>query len=315
MLNFIKKLIIFFIPYGIVNIYNKGYIGIFFQGIYLKIKYRNFKPKYYLSVVAVIKNEGQYLVEWLEFHKLVGVEKFYLYDNESEDNTKDVLQPYIQCGMVEYYFCPGKAKQEWAYNDILKKTGNETFWLALIDIDEFILPIEKETIPMILKEFEGYGGLGVHWLIYGSGWKDKKDDGFVIERFKDHSETDFFQNKTFKMIINPRWVSKIGIYYSVYDNFFNVFYSIFKKGFCVNENHEKLGSGPFNATITIKKIRINYYFSKSKEEYLKKRESGRSTMLDVKKIFENFEKFNKNDIKNDTIMDIYAQKLKKELNC
>jgi hypothetical protein len=46
-----------------------------------------------LAVCAIAKNEGAYFKEWLEYHRLVGVEKFYIYDNESDDDTKEVLAP------------------------------------------------------------------------------------------------------------------------------------------------------------------------------------------------------------------------------
>lgn len=46
----------------------------------------------YLSICAVIKNEGPYLEEWIEFHRIQGVEHFYLYDNGSADQTKDILE-------------------------------------------------------------------------------------------------------------------------------------------------------------------------------------------------------------------------------
>ena len=41
----------------------------------------------YLSVVAVMKDELRNLPEWLDFHRRVGVEHFYLYDNNSTDGT------------------------------------------------------------------------------------------------------------------------------------------------------------------------------------------------------------------------------------
>ena len=53
------------------------------------------KYPYKLSVVAIMKNEGPYLREWIEYHKLVGVEKFYLYNNGSTDDTVEILSPYV----------------------------------------------------------------------------------------------------------------------------------------------------------------------------------------------------------------------------
>ncbi len=44
----------------------------------------NFKHEF--AIAAIVKNEGRYLREWIEFHRLVGCTKFYIYDNNSTDN-------------------------------------------------------------------------------------------------------------------------------------------------------------------------------------------------------------------------------------
>ncbi len=59
------------------------------------------QPEYYLAVCAIAKNEGAYFEEWIEWHRKLGVEKFYIYDNESTDNTKEILAPYVESGLVE----------------------------------------------------------------------------------------------------------------------------------------------------------------------------------------------------------------------
>jgi hypothetical protein len=35
----------------------------------------------YLSICAIFRHEAPYLREWIEFHKLIGAERFFLYDN------------------------------------------------------------------------------------------------------------------------------------------------------------------------------------------------------------------------------------------
>src|SRR4029079_6813486 len=55
---------------------------------------------YYLSVVAIVKNEVRYLEEWLDFHCLVGCSHFYIYDNGSTDGTADLLRKYECKGIV-----------------------------------------------------------------------------------------------------------------------------------------------------------------------------------------------------------------------
>ena len=68
-------------------------------------------PQYYLAVCAIAKDEGPYFKEWIEWHRKQGVDKFYVYDNESTDCTKEVLEPYIKSGLVEYTYFPGYRMQ------------------------------------------------------------------------------------------------------------------------------------------------------------------------------------------------------------
>ena len=48
----------------------------------------------------MFRNEAAYLKEWIEYHHLAGVEHFWLYNNNSTDQWQDVLQPYIDWGIV-----------------------------------------------------------------------------------------------------------------------------------------------------------------------------------------------------------------------
>lgn len=43
--------------------------------------------RFALAVCAIFKDEAAYLREWLDFHLLMGVEHFYLYDNGSSDQS------------------------------------------------------------------------------------------------------------------------------------------------------------------------------------------------------------------------------------
>ena len=93
-----------------------------------------------LSVVSILKNEGHYLKEWLDYHIVAGVEHFYLYDNESPDNQAEVAKPYVAAGLVDYIPAPGKFMQCAAYNDAVKRFKFQSRYMAFIDGDEFIYP-------------------------------------------------------------------------------------------------------------------------------------------------------------------------------
>ncbi len=93
-----------------------------------------------LAIVAILKNEGPYLKEWLDYHLLAGVDHFYLYDNESPDNQAEVAKPYVEAGLVDYFPLPGKSMQFVAYNDAVKRFKFQCRYMAFIDGDEFIFP-------------------------------------------------------------------------------------------------------------------------------------------------------------------------------
>ncbi len=93
-----------------------------------------------LSIVAILKCEGPYLKEWLDYHLIAGVDHFYLYDNESPDNQVEVAKPYVEAGLVDYFPIKGKPVQVRAYNDAVKRFKFQSRYIAFIDGDEFIYP-------------------------------------------------------------------------------------------------------------------------------------------------------------------------------
>ncbi|GHV66160.1 hypothetical protein AGMMS49928_00170 [Spirochaetia bacterium] len=261
--------------------------------------------RHYLSIVAIVKNEAPYIQEWIEYHLLVGIEKFYIYDNGSEDNLQQLLKPYIDDDIVKYIYYPGEKKQIWAYNDVLKYAQKETFWLAVIDLDEFIVPISTRTITEFLYDFEDIVAVEINWVCYGSSGQEKKTEGLVIERFKDHSLLDFDGNRNVKTIMNPRTVSYISVHDAVY-------YSGKRS---VNIHKEENIIYFHNREAIHDKMRINHYFCKSYEEYLLKRNRGIATARkNEKRPLQDFYNHNKNDVKNDTIMDKYIPAIKEILD-
>lgn len=93
-----------------------------------------------LAVAAILKDEGKYLKEWLDYHLLAGVDHFYLYNHESEDNYEDIIKPYVDAGLVTSIYWPGERAMTPAHNDAVKKFKFFNRYMAFIDLDEFIYP-------------------------------------------------------------------------------------------------------------------------------------------------------------------------------
>src|SRR5207248_3225982 len=99
--------------------------------------------KYKVSICAMYKNEAQYLSEWIEYHRMIGIEHFYLYNNNSNDHHLSVLEPYLQNNLVTYHNYPMEftnatpydhcKDSNYPYNHCIRQYSLESQYLAFID--------------------------------------------------------------------------------------------------------------------------------------------------------------------------------------
>lgn len=260
----------------------------FINAIKLKCRMKNdhTQPKYYLAVCAIAKDEGTYFKEWIEWHISKGVEKFYIYDNESTDNTKQVLLPYVESGIVEYCYWPGKRQQLAVYDDCFDRHRTEARWIAVIDLDEFIVPIKFANIPDFLRQMEKYSSVEINWLVYGSGGAKKREPGNVMDRFKKHSLPEHKLNTHVKSIVNPKCICTMtGCHEAarISGQAVDSHGFLLKKGFRDRKPQHDV-------------IRINHYAVKSYEEFLEKQLRGRASGKHKTVPIEYFNKYDLNDI-------------------
>lgn len=186
-----NKYFIFNLPYEkcIVNIIKR--IIAYIHGCWYKVIMNAWHPqnqsikKYDVCLCAIFKNEAPYLREWIEYHKLIGVQHFYLYNNFSEDNYIEILDPYVVNGDVTLFDWPYQHRQMDAYRDCIEKFNKESKWIGFIDLDEFVVPIDDINIYDFLKKFEkNRGSVLIYWKMFGAAGKlDRDIEGLVTEDF------------------------------------------------------------------------------------------------------------------------------------
>ena len=251
-----------------------------------QIRHNNTSPANYLAVCAIAKDEGPYFQEWIEWHLSQGVERFYIYDNESSDGTREILEPYIQKGIVVYKYWPGYRRQLAAYDDCLENYRFDSRWIAFIDLDEFIVPIKDASIPDFLKRFENFAGVEINWLIYGSGGMKTKMPGTMMERFKRHSKPGHRLNRHVKSIVDPRRVfTMIGCHEAA------------KISGYIADSHGEPVRKNFRERVPQQDIiRINHYAVRSYEEFIEKQARGRASGTQRTVKDEYFNQYDLNDV-------------------
>jgi hypothetical protein len=177
------------------------------------------KKLYKLSICAIFKNEAPYLKEWIEYHKLVGVDHFYLYNNESDDNYMEVLADYIKAGEVTLFDWPTRQMDQWghrhwawvyttqvpAYENAFQIAKGTSKWVAAIDIDEFIVPVKVDRITQVLDKIEkNFPAIEIYWRVYGtSGLDEIPPNRLLIESLNKRSFSYASINQTYKTILKP----------------------------------------------------------------------------------------------------------------
>jgi len=240
-----------------------------------------------ISICSIIKNEGKELNEWLAYHLSIGVNHFYLYDNESTDNTKEILSHYNSV-TYHYWDAPQPAMFS-AFQHCVDNYKNETQWMAFIDADEFIQPM-KGNLKDILKDYEDYSGLCINWMIYGSSWHDKRPKGGLLNNYMYRSNEEFEVNKHIKTIANPRLIVE-----TTHPHYFK-----YTQGHAVTENKEKIEL-PWSKYYSGNIIRLNHYYCKSKEDYQAKIDRKKCDDINGFYDFSMFDEHDKNDVFDDSL--------------
>lgn len=174
--------------------------------------------KTYLSIISQFKNETMILEPWIKHYLWQGVEHFYLIDNNSDDNPLNILQPYIDQGIVTLYVLPGKYKQNkhipYVYGK--ERLQDKTTWVMYIDADEYFYCMDKN-IKENLKNYENHKAVHSLWRDFGSsGLKIQPKDprlAFTTRRPNLNKEgkciiqTKYVTENDFDY--HPHWFSKI----------------------------------------------------------------------------------------------------------
>jgi hypothetical protein len=257
----------------------------------------------FLGICAQVKNEGQYIYEWLAYHRAVGVERFTIYDNSSTDNTVEEIRrfPYP----VDLIPWPGSAVQMAAYNDMIQKRRRYAEWVAFIDADEFLTPRGSQSIKDYLRSLPGdVGAVYVNWLCFGSSGQKEHEPGPVTERFQRRGHLGFGPNRMGKTIARMEQADVVR----------NV-HIVRSKGRMVtmagNEMDQTLEPGDFKFAPCHEPIALHHYFTKSWAEWEARRALGRATRPEGDKDRfrppAQFHSHDVNDVVDDTAARIMAQ--------
>lgn len=143
-----------------------------------------------LTVVACMKNEGPFIIEWLAHHRTIGANRFIIFSNDCTDGTKELLDALDDAGVVRHLENPNRLVQSnqrinvaFDYSQYLKEYERADY-VALIDVDEFINV--KAGSGTLAEVFEASGPcdiLSFNHVNYGFGGVTQFDPRPIADQF------------------------------------------------------------------------------------------------------------------------------------
>ncbi|MBM1687978.1 glycosyltransferase family 2 protein [Sulfitobacter geojensis] len=139
-------------------------------------------------IVGCMKNEAPYIVEWVAYHRAMGVDNFLIYTNDCTDGTDEVLGRLMEMGVLEHRNndnWKGNSPQQHALNKSLKEpliTNAE--WIAHIDVDEFMnVRCGNGTLEDLFAAVPDATNIAMTWRLFGHNGVTRLSDEFVIDQF------------------------------------------------------------------------------------------------------------------------------------
>jgi hypothetical protein len=146
-----------------------------------------------ICIVTTMKNEGPFILEWLAYHRMIGVDDFLIYTNDCTDGTDTMLDLLQQKGLVQHRQNPFKTMDMPPQHAALQSAESEPLmmnsdWAICMDVDEFInIKVGDGTLPALFAAMEqaipGANMIALTWRLFGNADIDTYQDRFLIEQF------------------------------------------------------------------------------------------------------------------------------------
>lgn len=127
-----------------------------------------------VAIITCMKNEGPFILEWLAYHRAIGVNRFIVYTNDCNDGTDTFLDLLQEKGILQHRDNPFKgtglkpqhaALQAGEKEEIIKGAD----WVISMDVDEFInIKTGNGTLKALFEAVPNANLISCTWRLFGN---------------------------------------------------------------------------------------------------------------------------------------------------
>ena len=266
-----------------------------------------------IAIVLIVRNEARHIAEWAEFHRAAGVRHVYLYDNGCTDGTpdraRDVLGDALTVMPWDQKLHDGRGgaeihNQVLAYAHAVRNFGAGYRWLAFIDVDEFLVPVDARSLPEALSGLEGEAQVSLPWHMFGRNGHDAPPEGGVLRNYlrrADPRRADRALN--WKVLVDPARVTAVRVHGFDVDG----------QGVSVNDaglpaDHDARQQRGFYSRA---RVQLNHYYSRSDSELRAKLARGSNKTVEAatheRRVMRLVEEIERDTVEDRTALDFLAR--------
>jgi len=141
------------------------------------------------AIVTTMKNEGPFILEWLAYHRAIGVDDFLVYTNDCTDGTDRLLALLDARGIVTHRDNPYRSMGLPPQHAALQAAEAEAVvaaagWLICMDVDEFItVKLGAGRLADLYAAAGAATMISLTWRLFGNADVHGFADRFVTEQF------------------------------------------------------------------------------------------------------------------------------------
>lgn len=122
-------------------------------------------------------DRASWLVEFIEFHRIVGVDHFFFYNHSTGLNVEKVLKGYTESGVVTMlpWNLDIKSQKEIrtegifaSLNDCVYRSMRHFDYAVVLDVDEFMVPRKDDTLGAMIKRIKSTSPKATGFIVLNS---------------------------------------------------------------------------------------------------------------------------------------------------
>ncbi|MFD1329593.1 glycosyltransferase family 92 protein [Mycoplana ramosa] len=225
-----------------------------------------------IMIATMIKNEANYVAEWLRYHHAVGIRHFVLYDDGSTDGTREVIAETLPPKYVTIVPWRGRMidaeskatvnSQAIAFTHAIYNFGYDYKRIAFIDTDEFLVPKNGKTVEEAIAGLDEFPNISLPWHMFGTSGHKTPPEGGVLMNYTRRARDPMSRKKNasnFKCIVDPCEVVEVSIHQ--FKTRKHGEFSANDVGHLASRNGRK-GAGFYSA----QNLQLNHYYTRSEAE-------------------------------------------------